>query len=464
MSPSPTSTVRALALGLDAPTLEACRTALGADAQMTSAKVDLEALIEQEMDPPPHLVLCGPEIDPALLTEFAQALRMKFQHAAVFFVTSKRAGFERKLFHKNGFNDSFLIPIDTPLLEKVIKEAIATASGGEIKAFRSVKLIDLVPGVTMDFDTYLHLPSNHKHIKFSNAGSAIDEAQAKRLRSKSSTQMTVTHDQIQKFYQFTASQLRKLEGDKAISETEKRERVQTAIRELMGGIFNDSVKEASTTHGKSVVADCQEIVKAYIVSGSNGKGGNDWYQKLLQVSGGENGSYSHAANVATFAALFSMGTGIGKAEEIGIASILHDIGLADIPMDVQLKNSKDRTAEEEALYQKHVDLSLKLIQDRKLVVAESVLKMVAQHHERFDGTGYPKKLSGKRVLPEAQILALADEFDYLISGSFDGKKMSPIQALRFILSRNASTAYYDPDIVAKVATLFPEATASQAAA
>jgi HD-GYP domain-containing protein (c-di-GMP phosphodiesterase class II) len=152
-----------------------------------------------------------------------------------------------------------------------------------------------------------------------------------------------------------------------------------------------------------------------------------------------------------------MGTGIGKPEELAMAGILHDVGLADIPQEIQLKNEADLNAAEMRIYQTHVDLSLKIIRDRKLIVPELVLKVIQQHHERMDGSGYPGAIDGKRFLPSAQILALANEFDKL-TVVIDGKpRLTPVQAIQKIKDdcfKNPALPKFDPEIIKKLVALF----------
>ena len=67
--------------------------------------------------------------------------------------------------------------------------------------------------------------------------------------------------------------------------------------------------------------------------------------------------------------------------------------------------------------QEHVIKGLEILQDLK--VPESVKKMVLQHHEKLDGTGYPNGISGKEFLYSSQVLALAETFERIMADSFD---------------------------------------------
>ena len=74
----------------------------------------------------------------------------------------------------------------------------------------------------------------------------------------------------------------------------------------------------------------------------------------------------------------------------------------------------------------HVELSLKQIEG--LSWSPNLLKLIYQHHENYDGSGYPNGASGEDILESAQLLHLADWFDHLVTGSLTGEAVSPADA------------------------------------
>jgi HD-GYP domain-containing protein (c-di-GMP phosphodiesterase class II) len=423
--------------------------------QIIEKSYDLEKLIEEVLDPSPLMIFCGPSPEGLPLIEVAQALRMSYQNTPIYYATTVRKDFDSKNLKKNGFTDAFLLPMEISLCDQMIKETISKVGETKVNSYRAVRLVDLTPDTELPFDTFIYLAANDKHLKFGSKGDPLDEERVTRLKKHRVSSVQVTLDQMPSFYKFSADQLRNLGKNSAISETERGERMQSAVRDLMSMMFNDSTSSASTTHGKKIASDCQEIVKSYVVNEA-GKGAG-WYEKILNITGSKSDTYSHASNVATFAALFSMGTGVGKPEELAMAGILHDIGVADIPQDLQLKPFEVLTSEERKTCEAHVELGLKVIRDRKLVVSETVLKAIEMQHERMDGSGYPHQISGKKFLPTSQILALADEFDRLTTAREGSVSLSPAQAIQKIKEdcfRNPALPLFDPEIIAKLVNLF----------
>jgi putative nucleotidyltransferase with HDIG domain len=453
---------KAFLIGLDAAGKEAVARRLK-PTDLVEAAYDLEKLSETAIEPPPFAVICGNPPEGISLVEVAQLLRMQYQESAIYLLTTKREGFERKDFQKNGFTDAFLLPFDNSTFDGMLEADISKASQGAIKSYRSVKLLDLQPGQVMEFNTYVYLPANKKHVLYSAAGDAIDEKRAARLQQHSVSQMHVQTGDMQKFYDFTAKQLKDLKNAPGLSETERQHRLQGSVRELLSGIFSESAQGADTVKGRQVINDCQAIVKSYILDGG---AKTSWYERMLSITGSETNAYNHQSNVATYASLFSMALGIDKPEELALAGLLHDIGLANVPFEIQAKSEAERTPEEEKIYRQHTQFSLDIIRDRKLIVSDTVLKIISQHHEKFNGMGYPAGKSGKSIAKGATLLAIADELDYLTSAQNGKAPMKLLDAVHQIHQKSAfesTTCEYDPEIVKEVIKIFPQRAETKAA-
>ena len=368
-------------------------------------KYDSE-IFEAALDPAPAVIFCGTSGLNMSTMEVAQSIRMLYSETPIYFVTSDRVGFNRPDMKKNGFNDGFILPNDELELSRCFKRDLSTASGGAIRAYKTVQLIDIPPEETLGFDLYIYLPANNKEVRYASANESLGEERAKKLGLFKHQTALVSEDQLKNFYQFTARQLKAAGSSESLSQTEKTEKREKAVRDLLTGLFADNDKD-SIDSGREMMLDCQEIVKAYVLDGASEQ--TDWYERLANVATEtENSSYSRAATASTYAALFGIALGIGDPKELALAGLLYDIGLVTVPAEITSKEPTHWTREERALYEQHPKASVRLIKERRMNVSENICMMIEQHHERFDGNGYPEHIPGPRIMKEAQILLLAD--------------------------------------------------------
>lgn len=135
----------------------------------------------------------------------------------------------------------------------------------------------------------------------------------------------------------------------------------------------------------------------------------------------------HSLNVAFLNGV--MGRWIGLDEEdirlLILAGLLHDIGKTKIPSEI-LDAQRRLTLEEFAMIKKHPVYSFKLLGED---IEETVKSAVLGHHERLDGSGYPNGLKGEAVPFFAQITAIADVYDAMISKRSYKKAIIPFEIL-----------------------------------
>jgi HD-GYP domain-containing protein (c-di-GMP phosphodiesterase class II) len=230
----------------------------------------------------------------------------------------------------------------------------------------------------------------------------------------------------------------------------------------MGNMFSETAKASTTESGKQVVADCQEIVKSYISTNTTN---GSLYDKLLQVSASSGDTYSTVANVSTYATLIAIGLNLKTTDEIALAGMLHDVGLAKVPPEIIKKTPDQRTKDEQHIYEKHPEYSIDIVKERKLVVSELVHKIILQHHEKFNGAGYPKNLSGTKICIEAQILQFADTFNEMTLIRAGETRKTPDDVLEYFRNtlRNPHLSAIDPELLKKILAIFPASNKKAAA-
>jgi putative nucleotidyltransferase with HDIG domain len=122
----------------------------------------------------------------------------------------------------------------------------------------------------------------------------------------------------------------------------------------------------------------------------------------------------HSTNVAKYAVAIArdMGMSPSHLEEIHIASILHDVGKIGIS-ELIISKPERLSREEFDIMKDHPAHGLRILEP--IGFSPSITSAIYQHHERFDGTGYPQGLSGEAITLSARILNVADTIDAMVS-------------------------------------------------
>ncbi len=123
-------------------------------------------------------------------------------------------------------------------------------------------------------------------------------------------------------------------------------------------------------------------------------------------------TFEHLNNVSRYAEMLGneMGLDEGTIYRLVIGGKLYDIGKLCFPDSVLFNTSYPMPKEKIGIMERHVAMSLELIPEEYLFLIKN---MVLEHHERLDGSGYPKRICGDEISLEAQILAVLDTYDAL---------------------------------------------------
>jgi putative two-component system response regulator len=128
----------------------------------------------------------------------------------------------------------------------------------------------------------------------------------------------------------------------------------------------------------------------------------------------EGGIRNHLERVRGYCYVIARGMGLSnqEAEIISLASQLHDVGEAAIPDEVLSKSGELSPADWERV-KMHPARGAELLQGSPSVIVQAGEIMALTHHERWDGSGYPRGLSGEDIPLSGRICAVADVFDAL---------------------------------------------------
>jgi PAS domain S-box-containing protein len=152
----------------------------------------------------------------------------------------------------------------------------------------------------------------------------------------------------------------------------------------------------------------------------------------------------HQRRVAELAAAISRELGLSeqRIEGVYFAGLIHDIGKISVPAEI-LNKPGELSPLEYQLIQTHPQVGHNII--RGINFPWPIGQLVLQHHERFDGSGYPNQLKGDEILVEARILAVADVLDALLSN----RPYRPTLGIDVVLNhlKSGKGTLYDPVVV-----------------
>lgn len=164
-------------------------------------------------------------------------------------------------------------------------------------------------------------------------------------------------------------------------------------------------------------------------------------EATLHVMGDKAGGeevYYHSLNVTILAMMLAkdMGLDEASARDLGIGSMVHDVGLMDIPDRVLMKAPEEYNNAERTLRMQHVDYGTAI--GAKLKLTPGAMAVIAQHHELADGSGYPRGTKADCMTDAARLVSLVNFYDNLCNPVDIKRAMTPHQALSYMFAQKRS--------------------------
>lgn len=166
-------------------------------------------------------------------------------------------------------------------------------------------------------------------------------------------------------------------------------------------------------------------------------------QVMSEKAGGEE-IYLHAINVSVLAMMIGkeMGLPAELMRLLGIACLFHDIGLLEVPAKI-VNKTETLTKPERDFYEEHCAYGRDIA--KRVQLADAVQAAIYQHHECFDGSGYPARLKGEAINVLARIIHITNTYDELCNPVNIAQAMTPHEALSQMFAQQR--ARFDPKIL-----------------
>jgi len=167
---------------------------------------------------------------------------------------------------------------------------------------------------------------------------------------------------------------------------------------------------------------------------------------------------NHVLRVGLLAELLAKAAGLDTqaAEALRLAALLHDVGKIGIP-DAILNKPGAHTEEERTIMRSHARLGAQMLASSRRPLLQLAARICLEHHENWDGSGYPVGMDGERISLEGRIVAVADVFDALGSARVYKQPWDAHRIRTFM--REQSGRKFDPRLVDLLFTHWDEALA-----
>ena len=278
-----------------------------------------------------------------------------------------------------------------------------------------IQSLDIEAEKSITFDLFLNLPLNDRVLLYRRKGGALESHKLAQFAESNVQSFWIRAEDYNEFIKYVAKRLKNLveKPDQANGNV----MMASAAKAILSSTFNS----ASSAMVKALMGNLNEITGVLIESvlENISTSRKQAFRNLVAIASKGTDFHKHPVNVTSISVLIAFGIGYSTDKilaEVAMGALLHDIGLAKLPPRVAAAAHEplllDRN--ERALLYDHGKLGLEILEEKKIRVSEIVRAILTQHHEQFNGFGYPNGLRGHVVNEFAQIVRVADEIDQLV--------------------------------------------------
>jgi HD-GYP domain-containing protein (c-di-GMP phosphodiesterase class II) len=300
----------------------------------------------------------------------------------------------------------------------------------------------IVPGALPEFKIYLLSPQGH-YVLWALEGHKVSANQLARISGGGINHVYVDLDDKFKYDDYLESNLGKILENQVSSVEQKAEIFSQVSARVVKSAFETSFGVGIV--GPSALQRMEKMVKNALLFLSE----SNSLRALTQMIGHDYKTYEHATKVLWFTVAFlkdnpsileiiqpnypelNENQKLELLRQCGVGALLHDIGKVFIPPEIINKKGPLNEVEWEIM-KRHPLNSLVMLLDTK--IPEFVRKAISQHHEDFDGGGYPMGLRGLHISILARVLRIVDSFDAMTSKRPYKEPMPPRKVLEIMIA------------------------------
>lgn len=278
---------------------------------------------------------------------------------------------------------------------------IIDAPSPQDRQYIAVPIQTFFSGTKSFFDVYVRVSSG-RYLKILPANESITEERLKTYVEKNVTHFYLSRASQEKCLCYCDALAAVLLSHTDVSVEMKMARAMTEGDDILKDIRVNGLDELHCEYASAFIDHVRNLIH---VSGTQ-------QSSLVTTCLGNSTSYEHAVSTTVIASLLTLPLKIEASSAyhiVGLAAMLHDVGLNHMPKAVQLEDETQMTPEELELYRTHPRVSAEIV-DHFKSLDPSVIQAVLQHHERRSGQGFPAGLGAGQINRVAEIIGIADEY------------------------------------------------------
>lgn len=263
---------------------------------------------------------------------------------------------------------------------------------------------------------------NKYYTRLIDIGKKFDNIVENKIIQENIQKIYIRFDDIESYQNDLQNFIGKTLKDKNVTSDVK----SSIIHELSSNVVNDLLEGDISPKKIKDVKDVVNNTIDLILLDENA------IHSMLQVTSYDYYTYTHSVDVSTYALGFGAYLGYDKEALyiLGMAGMMHDLGKKRIDSAIVNKNGR-LTDEEFEEIKKHSSYGVDILKEMK-VENKTILKIVEQHHEKLDGSGYPNNLKGQEIHIYSQIIAIADIYNALTTRRSYKDALEPFEAFNIM--------------------------------
>ena len=308
--------------------------------------------------------------------------------------------------------------------------------------FSKVPIDEFYSGKAILFNVYIRLGVD-KYVKILHAGDTFPLERLNRYKDEKNVQWLYFHTSDRKKYiQYCNYLAAKIITNQKVSGLAKVKMMKATAEKIIEEVYSVGLRPQVAEESRQLARNMYQLIENQ----------PDLFQVLRTFHDFDPDAYTHSYSVTLFAtAIIKQFEWQSRAmiETTAIACLLHDIGKIKMPKELILKRPSLMSQAELEVYKKHPEFAEQILSNN-LMIGQNVRQIILQHHEYYNGTGFPNGLKRSKVLSISNIISLCDDFVHCMTTN----QTQPPDTLKQILENPQQVQRYNSLILENFIKVF----------